>query len=414
MPGESPLYDTVKTDIANKTTPSQSINVDKIPGRTCYFSLTGNLALKAFEEIRFSTFTKDVKRKRLKQELKERLFFAVLMFDTIVLHCSDPLRNELVLETLEENEFLITKGKIVFLFSNHIKNIKEDYRIYIDRKIKEYSDGFHSQNEADSLKQPHMNEEYYKRVISILEKSVFMVRKSKDKSYDFDKLVLNDISNPKQHEQIVIDSSLELSKILSLCLSLEQLLHVRIWIRNPEDTTGKCDFLFPQNIIEDVIDEIEEHLTQRNTISRSAIVDVIKEALKEKPTKKQKNVLKAIALRMDVLYCKMNSGNQLVLEFHPNYEPRSIYQLNCFKEYLKLISHNDKEIILTSETINDILECEKLYKFRMCFISSMADMHEYMNLSQTDLADDDNEYLNIFVDILTKNGVSELIDFIKF
>ena len=78
MPGESPLYDTVKTDIANKTTPSQSINVDKIPGRTCYFSLTGNLALKAFEEIRFSTFTKDVKRKRLKQELKERLFFVVL------------------------------------------------------------------------------------------------------------------------------------------------------------------------------------------------------------------------------------------------------------------------------------------------------------------------------------------------
>lgn len=415
MPGESaPQYHDDEMNTTNKSLTKESISVDNISGRICYFSLTGNLALKAFEDIRFSTFTKDVKRERLKKELKERLYFAVLMFDTIVLHCSDPLRSELVLETLEENESLITNGKIVFLFSDHIKNIEEDYRKYIDRKIREYSEGFHSRNEADSLKQPHINEEYYTRVISILKKTTLMVRKSKDKSYDFDKLVLNDISKPKQHEQIVIDSSLELSKILSLSLSLEQLLHVRIWIRNADDTTGKCEFLFPQSIIENVIDEIEEHLTQRNTISRSAIVDVIKDTLEEKPTKKQKNVLKAIALRMDVLYCKMNSGKQLVLEFHPNYEPRSIYQLKCFKEYLKILSNNDKEIILTHDTINQILESEYLYKFRMCFISSMADMHEYMNLSQTDLTDNNDEYINIFVDILAKNGIDELIGLIKF
>ena len=180
------IYNDKEINIPKK----QDINVDDLTGRVCYFSLTGDQALEAFEKIKVSTFHK--KHQKLKQELFKRLVFAILMFDKVVMHCSDPLRKEIVLEILEENVQWIENERIVFIFSNHITDIRNDYKTYIDTKIKEYSDGYYSEKEAASLNQPHMTEEYYKRVINILEKSPCIIRKSNLDTLAFDKLVLDD------------------------------------------------------------------------------------------------------------------------------------------------------------------------------------------------------------------------------
>lgn len=383
-----------------------SIDVNEIAGRVCYFSLSGDLALKAFEEIKLSTFRGANKKRRLKIELTERLYFAVLMFDKVVLHCSDPLRSEVVLNVLEEHKEWIQSGKIVFIFSNQIENVRRDYRNYINRKINDYSEGYYTEKESTSLTQDHITDEYYDRVINLLDMSPFLVRKSgNDKNTSFDRLVLLDLSSQTHHEHVIVDSSADISQVLSLGLSLHQLLNVRLLIHERNDSKGKGEFAFPLEVVNEVSNQISEHLEQGNIIARSAIVDAITEkAPRGSLTRQKKNILKAITLRMDVLYCRMNSGKQLILEFHPSYENRSIYQTECFSKYLSYIADSDAKIRLTPAIINKVLSDKYLYMFRLFYLACMADTRECMSLTQT-YSNEPHQYqenlVAMFRDILT-------------
>ena len=139
-----------KVQKSNQITQKHKISVDRLEGRICYFSLTGDLAIKAFETIKLSTFQTDTKRKKLHDELIKRLDIAILMFDKVILHCSDPFRNEIVLSVLEERMDFIKSGKICFIFSTAIQDVRKDYFKYIDEKIKDYEDGFYSIREQES------------------------------------------------------------------------------------------------------------------------------------------------------------------------------------------------------------------------------------------------------------------------
>lgn len=419
MPGENIISEIKNKETKNKEAENQlkeaenqlkkAGSIDVLTGRVCYFSLAGNLALQAFNDIKCSSFkTKEKKRAKLKREFEQRLFLAILMFDKVVMHCSDPLRSELVLEVLEENIQWIEEGRILFVFSHHITNIREDYRKYIEGKIKDYSDGFYSENEAVSLRQEHINDNYYERVISLLEKTDYLVRRSGDESYSFDKLVIKDLTSGVQTENVIIDSVADLPQVLSLNLTLFQLLHMR-HLRCNEDgekETGK--FVFPQEIVEEVIEHIRDCLGQENVIARSAIVDALEEGIKKKATlsRLQKKVLKVVALRMDILYCKMNSGEKLILEFHPSYENGSNYQIDCFNEYLKMVAGVNTPILLTHQRTDKILKVDELDSFRMIFLNCMADMREHMKLSQLN-SNDSNQYreklLELFKIVVAQN-----------
>lgn len=389
----------------------RTMNIDQLETRSCYFSLSGDLALKAFSNIKFSTFKKENRRNKLKEALKQRLYFAVLMFDNVIMHCSDPLRSDIVLEILEENIYWVKNGNILFVFSNQVNNIIDDYKKYIDNKINDYSEGYCSEKEAESLKQPHINEKYYERVINVLKLTKLMLRKSNDSNCFFDKLVINDLNSQFQSENVIVDTYTDLSQSLSLNLSLFQLLHIRHLKCKGDEEKEYGYFVFPPPLVNDVVDGILDCLEQGNTIARSAIVDSLEEEIKKdgrQLTRLQKNVLNAITLRMDVLYCKMNSGKQLILEFHPSYENRSNYQIDCFDEYLKLISGSHKKINLTSSKIDRILKHEQLLNFRFGYLNCMVDTREHIKLAQLN-SNNSNQYqeklLELFQTVALRNGI---------
>ena len=380
MPGESVPREISEMEHNNV----RDINIDSLGDRVCYFSLSGDLALKAFYDIRCSSFNKETARKKLKNELKQRLYFAMLMFDKVVMHCSDPLRNDVVLEVLEENIEWIENGNISFIFSKKINDIRTDYKKYIDKKINEYSEGYCSEKEAESLQQGHITNKYYDRVIKILSATKYLIRKSSDENCSFARLVINDLKPQYQTENVIVDSRTDLSQILSLNLTLSQLLHMRCLkcMGNGEKENGQ--WVFPPFIVADVIEGVQACLEQGNKIARSAIVDSLEEEIKKKVKRLQplqKTVLKAITLRMDILYCKMNSGRQLILEFHPLYENRSNYQIDCFSEYLKIIAESINPIELTSNKVGRILKDDLLPNFRYMYLSCMADAREYIKLT---------------------------------
>lgn len=390
----------------NEENKMKTIRINELLGRVCYFSLSGDLALEAFSRIKFSSFNEEQRRERLKYAFTQRLYFAITMFDKVVMHCSDPLRSDIVLEVLEEHIEWIQMGYIVFVFSKHITDIENDYKNYIDDKIKEYMEGFCSEKEASSLKPKHADLKYYERVITLLKNTQYLVRKPDEPQYSFDKLVVNDLDPQTQPENVIIDSSAHLSQILSLNLSLIQLLRMRhLGCREDEEKeVGK--FVFPQEMVNSVIEDIRICLEQGNTIARSAIVDSLEEEFNKNQiniTKVQKNVLKAITLRMDILYCKMNSGEKLILEFHPSYEDRSNYQIDCFKEYLKIITAKDKEISLTQQITNKILHNKGLNCFRVGFFVCMADTREYMKLTQFNGNNSGETLLKLFNAVAKQN-----------
>ena len=74
MPGEKVPKENIIPCLEsnNQNKEKQSISIDDLNGRVCYFSLSGDLALKAFYNIKFSTFKKDNGRKKLKNELTQR------------------------------------------------------------------------------------------------------------------------------------------------------------------------------------------------------------------------------------------------------------------------------------------------------------------------------------------------------
>jgi len=380
----------------------QEINIDDIEGRVCYFSLSGDLALKAYEENALSSINREnKKRHRLKVDVTQRLYMAVVMFDKVVMHCSDPLRSREILEILESHYQWIEEGRILFIFSHHIQNIQQDYRNYIKMKRQEYSEEINAKKEADSLNQEHMSDDYYERVIKILSASKFMVRKSNDPLCFFPNLVKKDLE--KAPEIIIVEADSKLSQIPVFKMSLYQLLHAKQL--GKDGRSGRP--VFPEDIVDGdngVTESIEACLNQSTPIARSAIVDMLQKGIKKKgkkPTQLQKRFLKAITLRMDILYCKMNCGKQLILEFHPIYENNSIYQADFFKEYVCLITKNDTKKELAYDTINTLLHMDNLHDLRLGFLACMADTIEELNFSSKQ----EILFHNTFLDIMIYNRI---------
>ena len=350
--------------------------IDELEGRVCYFSLSGNLALATYKDTALKVVKRN-KDQKLRQDVLERLYFAVLMFDKVVMHCSDPLRSSMILDILIEHSEWIKEGNIVFLFSDTIEDIRKDYRDYINRKINDYSDGYFCQIERESLEQEYMSDEYYNKVINILNYTHCLVQKSTEPGYSFANLVQKDL---QKAEQVIIDTGPSERVVLErMNLSLHQLLKMKYCGRN-----GKIGSVFPEELADEVIDDVTEHLENGSMVARSAIVESMRRKLAKKPNRQQEHVLRDIMLRMDILYCRMNSGNRLILEFHPSYVSTSMYQLRCFEIYLQKICGCKKRVGLSYDLVREILksDADELLRFRGLYLASAADALERIKLEQ--------------------------------
>lgn len=357
-------------------------SVHDLKGRACYFSLAGDLALKAYKELALSAIRKEQRVGRLKSDVLQRLYYSVLMFDIVLMHCSDPLRSEIIFEILSDHKDWIETGHVAFIYASNIYDVKTDYRKYIQRKIQEYSllDSF-CEPEMNSLKQDHMTDQYYDKVISLLDASNYIIRKPLESEYNFTNFVQNDLNS--EVGQIVISSKpTDRASVDAASMTLYQLMSVKYI----DKATGKLKPVFPESIIEEVLETIEEHLDQGIMVARSAVVSMIEDRFKadrKRMNRQQASVLNAITLRMDILYCKMNSGKCLILEFHPSYEPHSSYQIKYFIQYCKKIGQKNTRLEITKNLVDQILSCKKneVVSFRECYLACVSDARELMQLN---------------------------------
>lgn len=364
----------------------RDMDISKLDGRVCYFSLAGDQALKAFEEEKMHDYDKNEDSEKYYQKLKkqvlERFYFAVIMFDHVILHCSDPLRSPLIKDILSEHLDWIRKGWVAFIANKDITDWNKDYKSYIDRKIRTYESSAHAKAEAASLKQPHITPEYMQAVVEILNQSPYLLRKSLYQNNQFTSLLRNDI---KQNvEPLAIDPDFEADQDYSFIgraaveKTVFQLLHMRQFARAGEE----IKYIFDKSKIDPIIATVRKTLSRNEAIARSTFVTAIHDAFSESGLNDiQKEILSAVTLRIDLLYCKMNAGKHIILEFHPSYEDQSIYKLVCFDFYLSKFSKGASLQLMSKEIVEKLVSSRQIDEFRYYFLAIMADVHEYFSFT---------------------------------
>lgn len=357
------------------------LQVNDLEKRVCYFSLAGDHALKAFEKFHIEGHDSEGSYKKLKAQVTQRLYFAVIMFDIVILHCSDPLRSPLIKEILNDHIDWIETGRIRFIASNDINDWQQDYEKYINRKYTEYQTGYFASLEAESLRQDHITEAYKQSVKDLLGKSKYYIRKDSTISSQFEELLKLDIKH--NNEQIVIsldseeDNMFAQAKKFAVEKTVYQLLHAQYYSLS---TNNNIQNVFDSNSVDTVFSRIRRALGKGQAVARPALVEAIRELIAD-PNELQDVLLDAITLRMDLLYCRMNAGKHLILEFHPSYESQTLYRLECFDFYLKKFEHRCSLDTLTVESVNKMINSNEIDNFRRIFLASMADMHEQNNFT---------------------------------
>lgn len=373
--------DEKRSNQGNPNPEKKDIQVNDLEGRVCYFSLAGDQALKAFEKYYIDEQDKDKHYKELKVNVTKRLYFAVIMFDIVILHCSDPLRSPLVKEILTDHAEWIIEGRIRFIANGDISDWEKDYNKYIDRKYDAYQRGFYASLEAESLRQPHINEGYKQSVVDLLNKSGYYIRKDSTSSSQFTALLKEDIKH--NNENIVIaldceeDNMFANVKQFAVEKTVYQLLHARYYEGN---ASSNIQNVFDPNKVDSIFRQIRKALERGQAVARPALVEAIREQI-DNLTELQEAFLDAITLRMDLLYCRMNAGKHLILEFHPSYELQTLYKLDCFNFYLKRFGHRHSLDSLTMEKVNQMVNSDEIHDFRKIFLASMADTHEQNNFT---------------------------------
>lgn len=391
-------------DTININTTNNNENVKEIKkiidleGKCAYFPLADFHNIRIFKKHNYRT--NKINDVELEKDIANRLYLALLLFDNVILHCSDPIRSSIVYNILLKNICFVDSGEILFIFANSINNINDDYKNYIIEKKKEYERNEFSDTDIKSLDQEHMTDEYYEKVILLLKKTPYMLKKGKEGNSGFKALIQDDLDSNVE-TAIMGGSQFGRSHIRLLNLTLYQLLNLKY--ASGTETIN----VFDHEKIEVFIDKWETETNDGAPFSRHTIIEQLrKECVTQTGGSKrlQENVIDVIETRLSLLYSKLNCGKHQIIEFHPATEKRSVYSWKYFNLYLTEITNN-RNVILNGRKVQDIRSSGEWEHFRNEFLSCMAELNGQVAISQrTEIKnlEPDNE---MFLLLLKKHNI---------
>jgi hypothetical protein len=310
----------------------------------------------------------------LQKEITERLLHYLLCFDKILIHSSDPLRSEIVFNVLNNNALLISDGSINFVFSSSVLDINRNYKSYIARKIQGYGQNQYSELDVTSLTQKHMNDEYYEKVIELLNKSPCLIHRMKSGEEIFRELIRDDLN---KGEFITMHSDyLDTSEINLLDLTLYQLLHLKI------DGKGS---IYDTSEIDGFIKSWHDNVLAGIPFSRHTITTQLNNMANKNSKRKsitpeiRTRLVDAIEYRLSMLYSKTSCADHYLLEFESVKEWCSLYSWHFVQSFLKNIAN--QTVHLTQDKIQKIRSDKTWNDFKEAFAVSMCDLHMKINFS---------------------------------
>jgi hypothetical protein len=349
--------------------------VADLEGKCAYFPLADFHNIRIFKKHSYRS--NEVNDATVEMDIANRLYFALLLFDSIILHCSDPLRSKTIYNILHKNVNFVESGDILFIFSNSINVIESDYKTYINARRAEYERNKFSDSDVKSLAQEHMTDDYYDKVIKLLQRTPYMLKKGRDGSGGFKELIQTDLDS---NIEIVVmgQNNFAKSYVRLLNLTLYQLLNLRYCNKDGV----RIDSVFDTEKIERFIDTWESETSNGAPFSRHTIIEQLrKEYVTEESKRSQDKVINIIETRLSLLYSKLNCGKHQIIEFHPAMEKRSVYSWRYFKLFLAELADN-RSVVLNGEKVRQIRKSEEWENFRNEFLACMAELHGQVAVSQ--------------------------------
>jgi len=351
--------------------------IDDLECKLCaYFSLADYHNLEIFKEIMKITDGD------LIDEISNRLLYSLMFFEHIILHCSDPLRSEIIYKVLEKNKILIKERKIGIVFSDSFKSVTlENYKKYIEHRVTEYRKNKFSQKDLYSLNQPHMTEDYYTKVITLFDGNPLLLKRFKhggDSNNIFREFIKEDLK--EKNERIILRGTQDDDKLLAnVELTLWQLLNATI------EKGKKYEYLFNNDEIKKYIRNWNNQIDFQKNFSRHTIITELEQEMqiwKSKPPFEIGNTIAAINNRLSLLYSRMNCP-YYVLSFDPKNEKIGLLDYPNIKLFIEGIT-GLQNIFLTPEKIINIQNNDNFINLQKAFLSCVGVWKAYSGMPYHD------------------------------
>lgn len=152
--------------------------------------------------------------------LEWQLAVALLLSGGAIVHCADPYRQDEARAVLERYREFVENGEIVFLLGTSVRDIRRDYRAYLESKAHDYARSQHSERDVQSLEAPLHRADALERATELLESSPWRVRRGYPGTREFRRAVRRDIRPGEE----MVSAVRPIQKLRMLNLTLYQLL----------------------------------------------------------------------------------------------------------------------------------------------------------------------------------------------
>jgi len=327
----------------------RELRLDELAGRCIYLSTTDLYNNKLYNRM-YGQAT----------PLYQHLETALLLGDTVIMHCIDPLRTPGVCTMLEKYQYFVQKGQIVFLLGSNITNvIGNSYKEYVKRKINEYTpQSDYCKADLELLQNGLRDSVLLNKVKKILKMSPYRLRRGYRGLDKFIRLVQQDLVEDSLR---YIDDT----KLRSVNLKLGQILNL-IDTRTLKPFYERREVEKFRYLMQDLLDG--KHFSAQ--IFLGAFRRTFSQGLGDP---KYISLYNKVETRINLLHLQINVGNHTFIEINSDRDRVSPYYFEHFYRHLRCLSQKvDIDKPLGPDVVKSLKEYQAWKNFADYHLSIMS------------------------------------------
>ena len=262
--------------------------------------------------------------------LEWQLAAALLLSHGAIVHCADPYRRDEARTVLERYREFVENGDIVFLLGASVRDIRRDYRTYLESKAHDYARSQHSERDVQSLEAPLHRADALERAIHLLESSPWRVRRGYSGTRQFQLAVRRDIRPGEE----MVSALRPVRKLRMVNLTLHQLLTLS-YVADGRVRRAIADPARMDRFLEEL-----DLLLQQAIISRQIVLGALRDHFGKELTEHE-TLLGLIEARVHSLYMSATTFPHGHTEVTPRRDQQSPYHYGHLRDHLQVLSDDD-------------------------------------------------------------------------
>jgi hypothetical protein len=320
--------------------------------------LRPHLAVSAFDVHVYDLYEETM----LTVPLEWQLATALLLSDGAMVHCADPYRRAEARALLERYREFVENGEILFLLGGPVRDVRRDYRNYLESKAHSYAQSRHSERDVESLEAPLYGTDALDRAIDLLESSPWRLHRGYSGTSAFRHAIRRDIRAAEE----IVTSVRPVQKLRMVNLTLYQLLTLS-YVSGGRLRRTLADF----HEIERFLEELHR-LTQQQVLSRQIILGALRNHFGVE-LREQETLRSLIEARIHSLYMSTTVAPHAHVEVTPRRDEQSPYYYGHLQVHLDVLVE-DEPYELSSALVRRLRDCPDWPAFARHHLACVAEV----------------------------------------